>query len=308
VSHSVILTAPRHVDIIETSDLFPGAGEVLVHIYGSSVSIGSELALFNGVDVSSHLPIVLGYESIGRIVELGANVNSPSRGTRVVLTAGHRDTAVVKATDVVPIPDDIPDEAAVLLILSCDVDSAIRRTGNSCPILIAGAGALGLITLFMLRTRGAKEIDFLEPVARRRDIALSYGARIAFDTSLPESLSCTYKTCFECSDSPLAFEFLVERATHRGCIGLISDGFGGPLVMNRTFHQKELTVIACSDEPRYRQFAHQFFDAVRTEDWCAKLVGLHECRISLSELPRWYRKLSDDQVECRPIKLWVNHT
>lgn len=307
MSLAVQLTAPYNVECATTSERSPAEGEVLVEIHGSSVSMAAELALFRGIDTPRRLPMTLGYESVGRVLEQGPGVTAPLRGARVVVTAGHCDRAVVRAAHAVAIPDDIPDEVAALLVLCCDVDTAIHRTGDTGPVLITGAGALGLLTLFVLRSRGLNHVDIVEPVPRRRAIALAYGARVAVDLSSTQALAPSYPTCFECADSPGAFELLVERTGHRGRIGVIADGFGGPLRLGRPFHDKELIVLGCSDEPRYTAFAPIFFDAVRMGDWRARLRNLYEDTIQLADLPAWYRAVAADAIERRPIKVWVHH-
>jgi alcohol dehydrogenase len=70
----------------------------------------------------------------------------------------------------VEVPEDVSDGLALLAILSCDVAKGIRKVAPSPeePVLVTGAGAIGLLTVFVLRAYGTRNVDVVEPLAQRR--------------------------------------------------------------------------------------------------------------------------------------------
>ncbi|MCA9489728.1 MAG: dehydrogenase, partial [Myxococcales bacterium] len=115
--------APGRAELRETELGPPGPGEVLVRATCSGVSRGTEsLVLRHRVPQSQRAvmrapfqegelpgPVKYGYASVG-VVEQGA---LPA-GTRVFCLFPHQDRYVVPASAVVPLPDGLPAERAVL--------------------------------------------------------------------------------------------------------------------------------------------------------------------------------------------------
>jgi len=77
-------TSSRPVEVVELELLGPFRNEVLVRVDAAGLC-HSDLALVEGVR-RPPLPIVLGHECTGRIVEVGEGVSSVKRGDRVVLS------------------------------------------------------------------------------------------------------------------------------------------------------------------------------------------------------------------------------
>jgi alcohol dehydrogenase len=77
-------TSSRPVEVLELELLGPFRNEVLVRVDAAGLC-HSDLALVEGVR-RPPLPIVLGHECTGRIVEVGEGVSSVKRGDRVVLS------------------------------------------------------------------------------------------------------------------------------------------------------------------------------------------------------------------------------
>ncbi|MCC5876432.1 MAG: alcohol dehydrogenase catalytic domain-containing protein [Candidatus Sumerlaeia bacterium] len=83
----------------------------------------------------------------------------------------------------VPIPDDMPDELAVLatpLSLAAHF-LEVARFPFMGSAAVVGCGHLGLLTIKVLRARGAGEIIAIDPIGYRRRAAVSMGADKAFD-------------------------------------------------------------------------------------------------------------------------------
>src|ERR1700730_13892531 len=93
----------------------PGKGEVRVRILASPVN-PSDLLFVRGLyaGVQPHFPAPVGFEGVGVVDALGPQVQGPRAGQRVVVPNGQggnwADYAVLPANDLIPVPDDLPDQ------------------------------------------------------------------------------------------------------------------------------------------------------------------------------------------------------
>ena len=89
------------------------------------------------------------------------------------------------ARAVVPIDADIPLEIASLI--GCGVATGAGAALNTAPVehgssvAVIGLGGVGLAALMASKVRGAAELIAVDPVASRRDAAISLGATHAVD-------------------------------------------------------------------------------------------------------------------------------
>lgn len=93
----------------------PGKEEVRVRILASPIN-PSDLLFVRGhyAGVQPHFPAPAGFEGVGIVDALGPQVRRPTPGERVVVRNSEggnwADYAVVPARDLLPAPDDLPDE------------------------------------------------------------------------------------------------------------------------------------------------------------------------------------------------------
>src|SRR5258706_169918 len=100
-------------------------------------------------------------------------------GERVVGFYGHRTAALVPASKAIRVPEGVSDELALLTILTCDAAKGVRKITPlpEEPVLVTGAGAIGLFTLFILKAYGSAAVDVVDPAERRHRLARALGAR-----------------------------------------------------------------------------------------------------------------------------------
>ena len=183
-SRSLLLTAPRQLEWV-TENLPPlQSNEVLVQTSAGAISIGAEVPQYCGRARSSEIarfPRMTGYESVGTVIASGTEVQRLKVGDRIAAFYGHRTHGIVPENKAIPVPGGIADALALLAILTCDVAKGIRKVApaEDEPVLITGAGTIGLLTVFMLRAYGVRTIDVIEPREERRALALQLGAREA---------------------------------------------------------------------------------------------------------------------------------
>lgn len=302
---SLLLTAPRRLTWVEETLPAPQADEILVQTVVGAISIGTELPQYLGRARQAAplaFPRMTGYENVATVVACGRDVQHLTTGQRVVGFYGHRTHALMSAAKAILVPDDIPDELALLAILSCDVAKGVRkvRPYPEARVLITGAGAIGLLTLFVLRAYGVQHIDVIEPLRKRRELALHFGARHVFT---PDDAQGEYAVAFECSSRDAAFAHLQRLVQYNGRICILADGNREPLTLAPDFHAKELTLVASSDGWDYHQHAAWFFEVIRREK--PPLAQLFEHEIKADKLPAVFEQLADGEI--MPVKILVRY-
>lgn len=252
-AYTLTLTGPRQLEWQEQTLPAIRPGQVLVETLLSAVSIGSELATYLGSE-PGRLPCTLGYQTLGRVVRIG-EWTTLGLGDRVVTTYGHTSAAVLEASLCLPIPEHVPDRVALAVILGEETHKGIRRV-TPLPherVLVAGAGLLGLLTVFNLTRRGVMQVSVLEPDPRRRELARAFGAQAAAPGGVKAD---DFDVGFECSASPAGFVELLEHLRPGGRACVLSDGNWGALSLPPAFHQRELSLIASSDGEDYAEYAN----------------------------------------------------
>ncbi len=109
---------------------------------------------------------------------------------------------------------------AVINVMAC-------RAGSS--LLVLGAGPVGLAAVMAGAIRGCARIIVSEPVAARRELAVSLGATDTIDpaagAALPEAvralLSDGVDYAFDTTGNPAILESLIGAMAHRSTIGLV---------------------------------------------------------------------------------------
>lgn len=306
---SLLLTAPKQLQWI-TETLPPlQPNEVLVQTTAGAISIGAELPQYRGMSRSSAPPTyphMTGYESLGTIISCGSTVHHLRIGDRIVAFYGHRTHGIVAEQKAICVPQNISDAIALLSILTCDVSKGIMKMGSLADrILITGAGAIGLLTCFMLRYyRSGIIIDVVEPRAERRTLALLLGATTALPPEEMPGLNNSYRMAFECSSSNAAFELMQQKMQKDGRICILADGNIEPLILTPAFHEKELNIIGSSDGLDYPTHAKLFFDYV--QKLATNLEQLFDYQTTADNLANAFANLANGTIS--PIKILVKYT
>jgi threonine dehydrogenase-like Zn-dependent dehydrogenase len=186
-----------------------GPREIRVRALVSGISHGTELSNYRGTspfadrvfdrDLRAFVrpdpprpayPAVLGYELVGIVDEIGAEVHELQPGDLVHVGAPHRDEAVLDldmaAASTYPpvlLPAGGPLErwlfvslGAVALVAAHD---ARIKLGDH--VAVVGLGAIGLLLVQMARRAGAAHVSAVDPVASRRELARQLGAHETFE-------------------------------------------------------------------------------------------------------------------------------
>ena len=85
-TQAVVFEAPKRLELRELELRQPEAGQVRVDVEWSGISTGTEKLLWDGAMPpfpGMGYPLVPGYETVGRVVQVGANTEKPDRRARV---------------------------------------------------------------------------------------------------------------------------------------------------------------------------------------------------------------------------------
>jgi len=152
---------PEVLQVEEVPTPSPGAGELLVDVEAVGVTLPVVRLTREGVP----LPHVPGGEIAGRIAAIGGDVTGWRVGQRVTalaFTGAYAESAVVPAAFATAVPDDVPAEAAVVLVRSGQVALGTLQEGRLQPeetvLVTAAAGGVGHLAVQLARIRGAGRV------------------------------------------------------------------------------------------------------------------------------------------------------
>lgn len=250
-------------------------------------------------------PLMTGYESLGEVIEVARDVQDWLPGDRVLAFYGHSTYAVLDSREAVRAPRDVPDDQALPALLTCDVWKAIRRfTGQSNrDVLITGAGAIGLMAVWLLKQRTMRSTTISEPRIERRALASALGARLALPPGELETCSAVFAQGLECSGNARAFSQLQRMMDHGSEIVILADALDEPYVLERVFHERELRVVGSSDGEAYPVHAEWYFSQPPPD--LEQLAKIFDLRIHVDELANCLVQLAHGQIA--PIKILVDY-
>jgi L-iditol 2-dehydrogenase len=196
-----LFTAPGQLELEEVTTPAPTGRQVLVQVMACGVC-GSDRAIFAGHHPVT-LPVVLGHEYAGIVVDRGSEVTTLEPGDRVVidpnitcgycafcrrgmvqlcrnitplgiaLPGGFAEYSLVPEANAYRIPERMPfDDASLVEPLACcirGIQQADVQLGD--VVVVAGAGPIGLLLAQLARLRGASLVACIEPSPTRRALA-----------------------------------------------------------------------------------------------------------------------------------------
>ena len=155
---------PEVLHSVELPEPTPAAGEVLIRIEASGVNFID--TYFREGRYPAKLPLTLGQEAAGIVIELGAGVTTLAVGDRVAW-CGHLGTyaelAVAPAASVLRIPDALSTQQAAAAILQGMTahyllySTFVPQFGDKI-LIHAGAGGTGLLLIQLAKRLGAHVI------------------------------------------------------------------------------------------------------------------------------------------------------
>jgi 3-hydroxyethyl bacteriochlorophyllide a dehydrogenase len=169
-SRAVVITQPGVVTLQDVTLHEPGADDVVIQTTYTSISAGTERMLLAGQmpHPMLQLPVIPGYETVGRIVQVGANAAPELRDQMVYIGGalcyqgvnaawgGQSSLIVVPASRVVPLTGVDPRHGVLLALTATalhGVDLLDLHAGNR--VLVIGQGPVGQLAARIAQGRGA---------------------------------------------------------------------------------------------------------------------------------------------------------
>jgi 2-desacetyl-2-hydroxyethyl bacteriochlorophyllide A dehydrogenase len=203
-ARSIWLNAPRTVELREEQVPSPGPGEVRVQAMASAISHGTEMLAYRGqiaaampLDLptfrgSFGFPLKYGYAAVGRVLDVGPDVQGFAPGDLVFALHPHQSVFVAPVHVVTRLP---PDLVPPLGVFTANLETALNIVHDT-PLklgetaLVFGQGVVGLLVVQLLKRAGAGRVFAVEPLARRQALARQFGVHAVLmpGPDLPEQL------------------------------------------------------------------------------------------------------------------------
>ncbi len=239
-----------------------GHNDVLIKVRRTAIC-GTDIHIYKWDDWASKtipVPLAVGHEFSGEIVEYGSEVRGFDVGDRVSAEghitcgicrncrAGRRhlcintvgvgvnragafaDFIAVPAFNVFKIPDVISDDlASILDPLGNATHTALSFDLVGEDVLITGAGPIGVMAVAIARYAGARHIVITDVNDYRLDLARQAGASVALnvtqgsidDTMKDLGMEEGFDVGMEMSGNPSAFRDLLRTMHHGGSVALL---------------------------------------------------------------------------------------
>lgn len=251
-------TGHREVVCREDELAPPAAGEALVRTCCSAISAGTELLVYRGkipreMPLDSTLghfqelpdyPLQYGYACVGIVEALGPDTHPALLGKRVFSFQPHASRFVARADALMPIPDDVPDEAAIFLP---NMETAVNLVQDGAPmigenVVVLGQGVVGLLLTALLAQHPLGNLLTLDALPQRRAQSLKFGATASEDPGVGVN---ALQTTYFLSEGPaegadLIYEVSGAAAALNTAIAL--SGFDSRIVVGSWYGTSEPTV------------------------------------------------------------------
>jgi len=282
----VKITGKRALEVCDWPDPEPKPGEVVVKIKAASIC-GSDLSDIYRTDGA--YDVIPGHEAMGEVVA----VDSPSHlqvGDRVMTlgvvpcghcewcregellfctdaeTAGgfgrngsHAEMALVPERALLPLPDHVSDEAGACILDPIGAPyHALKRmhTNAQHTVGVFGVGPMGLGGVLVAAFLGA-EVIAIEPIAFRRELALTIGAAHAVDPTARDVVEAIAELtggrgldmALECSGNARALYQALDAVRRKGAVSIIGENGEAVISPSNHFNRKEITLCGSTCFP-----------------------------------------------------------
>lgn len=149
-------------------------GCVLVRMQASAINPSDLIPVTGAYRYRTQLPFVPGYDGVGRVTEVGADVDPALVGRRVLpLGSGGnwQSWKIVPAEWCIPVPDDLSDDQAALayvnpLTARLMVQALVPQPGDQVGIT-AAASTIGRMLIRLLDAVGARPVAIVRSASSR---------------------------------------------------------------------------------------------------------------------------------------------
>lgn len=207
---------PEVLEVRETPDPSPQAGEVRVRVKAAGLNFAEVMARMGLYPGAPPTPSVVGYEAAGVVDALGEGVTGIEKGQRVIALSrfgAHTDTLCVPAGQALPMPEKMTfEEGAALPVNYLTAYHMLFRVANVRPresvLIHMAAGGVGLAVLQLCRT--------VEGV-------VTFGTASASKHAVVRDNGCTHPIDYRAAD----YAEEIKRITEGKGVDIVLDPLGG---------------------------------------------------------------------------------
>ncbi|MEX0788264.1 MAG: zinc-binding alcohol dehydrogenase [Anaerolineales bacterium] len=318
---NLIFRSPRRVTLRSEPLPSPAAGQVEVETALSAISAGTEMLIYRGlapVDVPADeilpslsgpltYPLRYGYACVGQVAGLGEGVDPSWLGRRVFAFHPHADRFVVPASDLLTVPDAVPNDRAVFLP---QAETALGLIHDGAPLLgericVLGQGIVGLLVCAVLARIPLVYLLTFDRFARRRDLSLQLGAQASLDPSGPARGRVLLGNrgadlSFELSGDPTALDMALALTGYCGRV-VLGSWYGRPkaqLDLGGAFHRSRIRILSSQvsridpaltgrwDKARRFDAAWELLGEIKPEAWISHRVPFSRAASAYQMLDR----------------------
>ncbi len=329
-ARSLWFAAPRAAELRTEEAPAPGPGEVRVRALSSAVSAGTEMLVYRGevprdlpLDLptlagSYGFPIKYGYALAGRVLDAGPDVEAFAPGDPVFVHHPHQDALVVPAEMPVRLPDGLDPRLGVF---AANLETALNvvhdaplRLGETA--LVFGQGVIGQLVVRLLTLSGLGVLA-VDPIEKRRELALAGGAHEAFepDGDLIERVREATAgrgadVAVEASGSGAALQMAIDSAADEGTV-VVASWYGTKpvsLALGGRFHRGRVRLRSSQVGRLNPELSARWDRARRMETVVGLLARLRleelvSHRLQFGRAPEAYRLLDERPEEAVQVVL-----
>ncbi|MCH2664143.1 zinc-binding dehydrogenase [bacterium] len=230
------IVEPGRAEVAERPVPEPQTGQALIKVFGVTTCPHWDMHIMAGEPMFPggkleypYTPGQPGHEATGEVEAVGPETAGVQVGDSVSLWRDqgpkrpgfYAQYAIADAANLIQVPEDLTEEAtaptelAMCVHVSIDQLLSISRvTGTRFGV--GGLGPAGLIAIQMAKAYGASEVVAFDPVASRRELALSMGADRALEPTsdaFPDDRFSdgALDVSIDCTGLPVSIEFLMDR-------------------------------------------------------------------------------------------------
>jgi len=335
---ALVYHGPNDIGVEQRQDPEPGPGEVLLRITATGIC-GSDLHGYTGENKRRHPGQIMGHETVGRIVAVGADVPGagldPGRvatvnpvigcgecaqcaaGTeqlcprrRVIgvdreISSAFAELMLAPAANVVVLPDDMPEELGALVEpLSVAYHAATSgRVGSDDAVLVIGGGPIGQACALGARRLSAERVVVSEPSTARRALVEKLGFAVIDPTSgdLADQVQAVL-------GRPATVVLDAVGTSRTVGDGLRASSLGARIVLVG-MGARELTIAAFDVSTFERSiigsFTYPSSEFRETAEWVASrpagLADLVDDRVALDDAPSAFARLASGNLDASKI-------
>jgi 2-desacetyl-2-hydroxyethyl bacteriochlorophyllide A dehydrogenase len=256
---SLEFSKPYQVKVIEEPLPEPGPHQVLVQTKCSAISPGTEMLVYRGQWPESLLldetipalarkfsyPLKYGYSAVGRIVELGSDVEPHWLHKYVFSFNPHESHFLASPDHLIPLPLSMPPSEAALLP---NMETAVNLVMDGKPLIgeqvaVFGQGVVGLLTTAVLGRFPLACLLTLDGYSLRRQRSLEFGASESLDPSANDVLGELQKRA-HAEQTARGFDLIYELSGNPAALNqaIAATGFGGRVVIGSWYGAKRADI------------------------------------------------------------------